>query len=64
MLGRMKGNIYLFRGIGRGTGNVVLGGIIAVAGYTAGSLAFGIALILIAVFALVTSPSIRNAGYH
>ena len=64
MLGRMKGNIYLFRGIGRGTGNVVLGGIIAVAGYTAGSLAFGIALILIAVFALITSPSIRNAGYH
>ncbi len=64
MLGRMKGNIYLLRGIGRGSGNIALGAIIAVAGLTVGSISFGAALIAVALLALLASRPVRNAGYN
>lgn len=64
MIARMKGNIYLLRGIGRGAGNIALGALIAYYGYTPGALFFGLALVAIAIIAGGTSQSVRKAGYN
>lgn len=63
MLGRMKGNIYLLRGIGRGAGNIALGAIIAASGVVAGSISFGVALIAVGAGAYILSAPVRRAGY-
>lgn len=64
MIARMKGNIYMLRGIGRGTGNLALGALIALYGYGSGALFFGVALVMIALVVAATSQSVRNAGYN
>lgn len=64
MVGRMKGNIYLLRGIGRGAGNLALGALIAFAGFAAGSFVFGAALALTALAVILAAPSVWKAGYN
>ncbi len=63
MLGRMKGNIYLLRGTGRGVGNIALGALVAAAGLVAGAVWFGVALVIVAVAAYAVLEPVRNAGY-
>lgn len=63
MLGRMKGNIYLLRGTGRGAGNIALGALVAASGLVAGAIWFGVALVIVAVAAYAVMGPVRQAGY-
>jgi hypothetical protein len=62
-LARVKGNAYLLRGIGRGSGNLALGILILYAGLAAGAEAFGFALSLLAAVLLLARSEISRMGY-
>ncbi len=62
-IARIKGNGYLFRGLGRGAGNLVLGAFILYFGIVSGALTFGLSLVLLAIVLLVTDTKMRTLGY-
>ncbi|MBX8637826.1 MAG: MFS transporter [Thermoplasmata archaeon] len=62
-MARVKGNAYLFRGLGRGSGNLVLGVIILYFGIASGALAFGFSLIILAALLFGANSQMRKLGY-
>jgi MFS family permease len=60
---RVKGNVYLLRGLGRGAGNLVLGVVILYFGIFSGAVSFGLSLIILTVLLLFTGSKMRVMGY-
>ncbi len=62
-IARVKGNAYLFRGLGRGSGNLVLGGVILYFGIASGALFFGFSLIVLASLLMSIKSEMRILSY-